>query len=82
MVKNDKTGKRDKKWSNVIKKMVKHCKTSLQAPSYASPKLSATESLTRVKCRATSVAENGHPWPKLSKMAKIFTNSQKLPKVV
>ena len=31
--------------------------TSSQAPSYASPNLSATEWLTRVKCRATSVAK-------------------------
>ena len=32
--------------------------TSSQAPSYASPKLRLTESLTGVKCRATSVAKN------------------------
>ena len=31
--------------------------TSSQAPSYASPKLSPTDSLTGVKCRATSVAK-------------------------
>ena len=31
--------------------------TSSQAPSYASPKLSPTHSLTGVKCRATSVAK-------------------------
>ena len=31
--------------------------TSSQAPSYASPKLRLTESLTGVKCRATSVAK-------------------------
>ena len=33
-------------------------KTSSQAPSYASPKLSPTDRLTGVKCRATSVAKN------------------------
>ena len=32
---------------------------SSQAPSYASPKLSLTHSLTGVKCRATSVAKKG-----------------------
>ena len=32
--------------------------TSSQAPSYASPKLRLTHSLTGVKCRATSVAKN------------------------
>ena len=32
-------------------------RTSSQAPSYASPKLSLTDSLTGVKCRATSVAK-------------------------
>ena len=32
--------------------------TSSQAPSYASPKLRLTDSLTGVKCRATSVAKN------------------------
>ena len=32
--------------------------TSSQAPSYAGPKLRLTESLTGVKCRATSVAKN------------------------
>ena len=31
--------------------------TSSQAPSYASPKLSPTESLTGVKCRGTSEAK-------------------------
>ena len=35
----------------------KYC-TSSQAPSYASPKLQLTKSLTGVKCRATSVAKN------------------------
>ena len=38
-----------------------HRQTTLQAPSYASPKLSPTEWLTHwrgVKCRATSVAKN------------------------
>ena len=39
-------------------------KTSSQAPSYASPKLSPTDSLTGVKCRATSVAKKygKHRW--------------------
>ena len=32
-------------------------KTISQAPSYASPKLLPTDSLTGVKCRATSVAK-------------------------
>ena len=38
--------------------------TSSQAPSYASPKLSPTDSLTGVKCRATSVAKKygKHRW--------------------
>ena len=33
------------------------CELSKQAPSYASPKLSPTHSLTGVKCRAISVAK-------------------------
>ena len=43
--------------------ILKNVKASSQAPRYASPKLSATESLTGVKCRATSVANNyiDHP---------------------
>ena len=32
-------------------------RTSSQAPSYASPKLRPTDSLTGVKCRATSIAK-------------------------
>ena len=35
-------------------------KTISQAPSYASPKLLPTDSLTGVKCRATSVAKKDY----------------------
>ena len=37
-------------------------RTSSQAPSYASPKLSLTHLRTGVRCRATSVAKNWGPY--------------------
>ena len=42
----------------VVLQSLKTLETSLQAPSYASPKLWITHSLMGVKCRATSVAKN------------------------
>ena len=46
--------------------------TSSQAPSYASPKLRLTESLTGVKCRATSVAKKTKSSFFISKICSIY----------
>ena len=64
---------------NTSKKCDKLDRTSSQAPSYASPKLRPTRSLTRVKCRATSVAKK---WrmanPYIYVISETFRNSVSL----